>query len=291
MHDGPILVTGAKGFIGRHVVAALERRGLEVTPIQHRWASPAQLRAEVKARIGACIHLGWYAAPADYLRAVPPNARSLADTLDLVRHLASVGCRRVVVAGSSAEYAPQTGPVSEASPIEPSTVYGSAKAMCHALLADEVPGLGVSLAWARVFNVIGPGEPVGRVVPSVVQALLAGRSIDLTAGTQVRDYIDVRDVATAFVELALSSAVGAFNISTGVPRTLRSTLEEVARHTGGEHLLRFGARRTGPGENLYLVGANDRIRGETPWRPQLSIQATAGDVVAWWREVADRPAS
>ncbi|HVF75636.1 MAG TPA: NAD(P)-dependent oxidoreductase [Acidimicrobiales bacterium] len=284
-----VLVTGAAGFVGRHVVAELGRRGIEHRLAAHRWSSPAELQRLVgdAAPVSGCIHLGWYANPADYLVAVEPNALSLADTLALAGLLDDAGCEKLVVAGSSAEYASSPEPVDEDAVVRPTTVYGSAKALCHELLRTRHRPVHTRVAWARIFNVIGPGEPAGRILPTVARALLAGEPVDLTAGTQVRDYIDVRDVATALVDLALADVEGAVNVSTGTPRTLRSALEGLARHAGDASSLRFGARETGAGENMYLVGRNDRLRG-IGWQPSFEFEQTLLDVIAWWRSEGGR---
>lgn len=280
-----VLVTGAGGFVGRHVVADLTRRGIPHRAVDHRWQSPAELARLVAeaSPVARCIHLGWHADPADYLVAVGPNALSLADTLALARLLDEAGCATLVVAGTSAEYAPAPGPVAEDAVVRPTTVYGSAKALCHELLRTRHRPARTRVAWARIFNVIGPGEPPGRILPTVARALLSGAPVDLTTGTQVRDYVDVRDVAAALVAIAMADVEGPVNVSTGTPRTLRSALEGLARHAGDISSLRFGARESGPGENMYLVGRNDRLRTATSWQPSFEFEQTLVDVITWWR--------
>lgn len=274
-----VLVTGAAGFVGRHVVDAAARAGCEVLAVEHRWSSTADLPGPVDA----CIHLGWYADPADYLTAVGPNADSLVATLDLAAWLERIGCRSLVVAGSSAEYAPAERPVGEDDAVVPTTVYGAAKAMCHSLLVDR-HGVAMRIAWARLFNVVGPGEHAGRVLPVVASALLDGKSVDLTEGTQVRDYIDVRDAAEALVALSRAESAGVFNVSRGVGVPLRDMLLEMAEVTGGQELLRFGARPTGAHENLYLVGRCEKLREATGFVASRDTASIAREVVGYWSE-------
>lgn len=286
--DGEILVTGASGFVGRAVVAELAVRGLTARAVEHRWRSIDDVdRVVGRAPLAACVHLGWYAHPADYLVAVEPNAQSLADTLALARYLDARGCPSLVVAGTSAEYARSETPHGEDDRLAPATVYGSAKAMCHALLRTTAAPAVTTVTWARLFNVIGPGEHRDRVVPMVVRSLLAGKPVDLSPGTQVRDYIDVRDVARALVDLAADRPGGAVNVGTGVGRTLRSVLERVAGHAGGAALLRFGARPFADNENMHVVARVDRLRSAVGWEPMYTLERTAVDVVRWWTACAD----
>ena len=274
--------------MGRHVTTAAAERYV-VIPVEHRWQDADELVAVVeRARPWACIHLGWYADPADYLTAVSPNAASLASTLDLARVLDRAGCVRMVVAGSSAEYAPAPHPLSEDDLVAPTTVYGSAKALANELLGSRCRPTVMTVAWARLFNVVGPGEDARRVVPSVARALLEGREILLSEGTQVRDYVDVRDVATALVALAGVPDGGAFNVSTGREVRLREMLEALADVTGDRSLLRFGQRPFASNENRYLVGKNDRMRAVAGWKPARDMDEMARDIMRYWEEGGGR---
>src|SRR6185436_4976208 len=137
-------------------------------------------------QVDQAIHLGWYAHPSDYLTAVGPNLRSLDASLELVELLGRRSCRRLVVAGSSAEYGPSSGPLHEDDPIEPWSVYGAAKASLQLLLASSLCPPGLQVTWARLFNLTGPGEHPDRLVPMVVRSLLAGAPVDLSPGEQQR---------------------------------------------------------------------------------------------------------
>jgi nucleoside-diphosphate-sugar epimerase len=280
-----ILVTGAGGFVGRHVLTALRREGVPTIEVEHRWETLEELDRLVGGRaVTGCIHLGWYAHPKDYLRAVEPNVRSMFQTLELAGWLGVRACSTLVIAGSSAEYAPSDQPVTESDEVSPTTVYGSAKSFCHHLLRTTHRPQDLPVTWARIFNVIGPGEHQGRIIPLAVRALLDGTAIDLSPGSQVRDYIDVRDVADALVRLAATRYEGAVNVSTGIGRTLRSVLEALSDHAGDPGLLRFGTRDFAPGENLYVVGDNTLLQSVTGWGPQHPIEDTAEEIVRWWRE-------
>lgn len=269
------LVTGAGGFIGRWVMADLATRGVPCIPVEHRWQSIAEVEAIIGDReVGRCIHLAWYTRPDDYLTSRAANRRCLDASLDLAELLLETGCRHLLVTGTSAEYASSEGDLDEDSRLGPSTVYGACKASLRLLLRTFWREQGRGLAWARIFNVTGPGEHPQRLFPSVARALAAGLPIELSDGAQVRDFLDVRDVASALVALSQVEATGDYNVSSAQPATIRELLESATAHMGGRELLRFGARPRHPGESSRVVGRNRQLLEATEWRPTYSMEAT-----------------
>jgi nucleoside-diphosphate-sugar epimerase len=279
-----VVVTGATGFIGRHVLSALEARGANVTAVDHRWADPVDLDHQLgPAPIVRCIHLGWYSSPADYLVARRPNLQSLSDSLALVDALAARDCRHLLVVGTSAEYAPIGRPVTETDLVRPWSAYGASKVALSTLLESSWCPDSLSIAWARPFNMAGPGESPARLLPTVVRSLLNGHALGLSQGNQVRDFLDVRDVAAALTALSEATATGPFNISSGRGVTLRDLLTQLGQLVGNVGLLQFGARAYTQHDAAYLVGNNRRLTTSTDWRRQISLGQMLDDLLRYWR--------
>jgi nucleoside-diphosphate-sugar epimerase len=279
-----MLVTGSDGFVGRHVVATLTRAGAEMIEVAHRWRDIRDLDDRLgDGPIARCIHLGWYAAPIDYLIARDANLRSLWDSIALVDLLAARGCRHLVVAGTSAEYGPRERPINEDDPVRPWSVYGATKAAFSTLLESSWRPPGMGVAWARLFNVTGPGESPERLIPTVAMSLLRGHAVDLSSGHQVRDFLDVRDVAAALVALSASGADGPFNVSSGDGIALRTLLTQIGTVLGRVDLLRFGAKGYPDHDASYLVGDNARLRKATGWRRRISTDEMLDTVAGYWR--------
>ncbi|MEA2827462.1 MAG: hypothetical protein QOG43_1901 [Actinomycetota bacterium] len=296
-----VLVTGATGFIGSHVVRELLRRDHTVDVLVRPAARFDRLRDEigriavwpvdlldgpqvdsVVASIGAdaAIHLAWYAEPGSYLRDVPRNLASLEAGIRLLRSLAAGSSRRLVLAGTCLESLFHDGD-------EP--VYGAAKRALHDVAASlACPGLNV--ACAHIFSVFGPGEDPRRAVPAVARALLEGRSVDLGAGARLRDYVFVVDVAAALVTVLESEVVGGIDICSGEPRPLRQVFEQVGRAAAAGHLLRFGARPVVADEDYDAVGDPTALRA-LGWRPGDSFAGRIDETVAWWRARLRQPAA
>lgn len=276
-----ILVTGSQGFIGRHVVAHLRTTGADVREVPHR--PPAGDLTAVAEGATDGIHLGWYAGPGDYLVNVDRNLESFDASVELVRALADAGCSHLVVVGSSAEYGPAPAAVAEDALIAPWSVYGALKASLHLVLRSSLLLPSMTLSWARPFNVVGPGEHEARLIPSVAAALMAGRPFELSAGEQLRDFIDVDDAAAAVAQLCLARASGTFNVSTGVATELRRFLLGLASRLGDSATLVFGRRPYGPNDPMVAVGRNERLLSATPWRRSHSIEDTLDRIAEVWR--------
>lgn len=267
-----VLVTGSTGFIGRHVIAVLQRDGSVAVPAPRFPFRAENLIRAMGPGVDCCIHLAWYADPADYQTNATANLRSFEASMELVDALAAVGCPRIVVSGTCAEYAPSARPISESQPLEPLTVYAAEKAALHSMLLTDIVASRLQVAWARLFNVTGPGEHRERLVPAVVRELGAGRRVPLTAGDQIRDFLDVADVAEALCILAHSSETGAWNVCSGEGIAVASLLKLLAERLGRSDLLGFGERQLPPDETPILVGDSQRLV-KTGWQRRIGLEA------------------
>jgi nucleoside-diphosphate-sugar epimerase len=294
-----VLVTGAGGFVGRHVTSALVRGGAEVHAVGSRakepgndgctWHAadlldPRQVRELVKTvRADTLMHLAWCAKPPDYWTDVD-NLRWLAASLELVRLFAEHGGARAVGVGSCAEYDWDYGYCTEAvTPLKPGTLYGTTKAACGSTLTAYGAARGVSVAWARLFFLVGPHDAGSRLVPSLVTALRAGKPARCTSGNHIRDFLHVTDAAAALVALLTSEVTGAVNIGSGVPVRVGDLARGVAARVGRPDLLSV---EDGASTHQLVTANVARLRNEVGWQPALDIDSALDDTVAWWSAAA-----
>ncbi|MFB3923207.1 MAG: NAD-dependent epimerase/dehydratase family protein [Terriglobia bacterium] len=299
-----VLVTGAAGFIGSHVTRHVVQEGHEVTAVILPGESTGRLtdliaRLSVvpldlrdsgavrefldKLRPELALHLAWYAVPSKYWTA-PENLDCVTMTINLARALSEVSCRRLVAAGTCAEYDWDYGFLSEdTTPLRPRTLYGVCKNATRAILESFCPPAGLSFAWTRFFHLYGPGEPQERLVPSVIRALLRGETARCSSGRQIRDFMHVRDVASAVWAVAVSQLSGAVNVGSGVPSSLRSIVEIIAGILGGKRAVEWGAIAEDPQEPPLLVADVRKLFRETGWRPALTLEDGLRETVTWWR--------
>lgn len=291
-----VLVTGARGFVGRNVVATLLRGGFDVVGTDVAPGAPEgpasgfepcdlldeRSRRDLVARLRPThlVHLAWTAEPGVYWRS-PANLQWAAASLDLVRTFRDGGGVRAVGVGSCAEYGWGPQRFSENStPCAPATLYGAAKDATRRLLEMFGREHDLSFAWARLFFLYGPGEKPGRLVSDAIAALRSGTPFPTSAGTQRRDFLHVDDVAAALCALLASDVTGAVNVASGTAVPVREILEHVAASTGRADLLRFGERPLSATEPAIIEGDATRLTREVGFRPTFDIAAGLRDTVA-----------
>ena len=299
-----VLVTGARGFIGRPVVAQLLARGYEVHAVSSQdpagdstpvvWHQADLLDPEAAARVAAAVraphllHLAWTTVPGQFWSATE-NTDWISATLRLLREFAQAGGRRAVVAGSCAEYEWGGDVLSEDStPLSPATLYGTCKHATRIASERLVDQLGLEFAWGRIFFLYGPGEHPERLVAAVARGLLAGDRVPTTAGVQVRDFMHVDDVAGAFVELLGGGVTGAVNIASGQPVSVRDVVTEIGVATGRLDHVDFGALPLRENDPSRIVADVSRLRDEVGFLPRIELSDGIAQTVDWWRASRDR---
>jgi len=272
-----ILLTGAAGFVGRQVLRVLGERGCRVRPVVRAgkqemlardaaietivaspdiFAESAAWWARTCSGANTVIHAAWYAEPGQYLQS-PKNQECLSGTLRLAEGAVRAKVRRFVGIGTCFEYDLNAGRLSVETPLRPSTPYAQAKVDAFNALSAALPRQGVAFAWCRLFYLYGEGEDSRRLVSYVRGRLRAGEPAELSSGSQVRDFLDVREAARMFVDVALGSQEGPVNICSGKAVTVRELAERIADEFGRRDLLRFGARPDNPVDPPCVVGVRD----------------------------------
>jgi len=300
-----VLVTGGTGFVGRHSLALLVEQGYEVHAVAR--TPPAEVQhgvvwhrgdlldgAETVALLETVrpthlLHFAWFAVPGRYWTDAE-NVRWVTATLHLFDRFAAAGGRRAVLAGSCAEYDLNHGYCSEdRTPTTPDTLYGECKNAVRAVTARAADVLGLTTAWGRIFFVYGPDEHPARLVAYVTNSLLVATPALCSDGAQIRDFLHVADVASAFVALLATDVCGAVNIGSGNPVSIRSVCLRIGELVGRPELIRFGAVEGRQGEPPLVVADVRRLSGEVRWVPTMALDDGLEHTVAWWRRASGPP--
>lgn len=269
-----ILLTGSTGFVGRAVTRQLRQGGHElchvirkgsagricapdsrdrIVEVEDLFAQPADWWAETARGYDLVLHMAWYAEPGKYQTSLK-NLHCVAGTMALAEGARQAGVPRFVGLGTCLEYDLSSGQAFQDTPLAPESPYAAAKSACATALQAALPQAGVSFLWARLFYLHGAEEDPRRLVASLHAHLAEGRPLELSSGTQIRDFMDVDAAAALLVQDALSARSGISNICSGTGISVRALAESIADQYGRRDLLIFGARPGNPDDPPCVIG-------------------------------------
>ncbi|MEL6298357.1 MAG: NAD(P)-dependent oxidoreductase [Pseudomonadota bacterium] len=267
-----VFITGATGFVGRHVCRRLVADGHKVTAILRRgsaerlpvgvtsivevddlFTKTPEWWAGIFTKSAHIIHLAWTATPGQYIDD-PANLRCLAGTIALAEGAIASGAAKFTGIGTCFEYGMRDTPLDIASPLDPQSPYAGAKAATYLALSSTLPSTSTALAWCRLFHLYGEGEHPNRLVAQLHDRLSRGLPVDLSHGHQIRDFLEVGEGARRVVAAALGDVTGPVNICSGKGISVRALARRIAEKYGRPDLLNIGARPDNPFDPAIVVG-------------------------------------
>lgn len=296
-----VAVTGSSGFVGRHLLKALDAAGVPAAsfhrsrpepapPSDRAWEvvdplDPSSVTAALRrSRATALIHLAGMRAPAGAPHGASATAEAnFAAAAVCLEAAMEAGLRRVVLLGSAEEYGPQAGPLREDAPLDPRTPYGISKAAATSMALALHRGRACPVVVLRAFSVYGPHQPAHMFVAEAIACAVGRQPFRMTAGEQKRDLVYVEDVVTAL--LAALDAPGVeghvLNVGSGTAHRLRDVAALIWRLSGTDAPLLVGERPAVP-EELYDTWADvTRAADLLGWRPRVPLERGLADTIGW----------
>ncbi|MCH6268414.1 NAD-dependent epimerase/dehydratase family protein [Neobacillus citreus] len=295
-----ILVTGANGWIGSHVIKKLIEKDFEVHAVSRKFVNTPMKkckwhRADLlilketrnlieNIKPTHLLHFAWEATPGEYWRSLN-NYLWVQASIELLYNFAKYGGKRAVFAGTCAEYDWSYGYLSEnITPCSNKPPYASAKNALQSLVRSFSESVGLSSAWGRIFFLYGPKEHRSRLVPTVINSLINNKQALCTHGEQYRDFLHVEDASEAFVSLLESDAQGPVNIASGHSIQVKEMISRIADKLGKSELVKLGAIPFPDTEPLF-IGANTKLlKDEIKWSPKIDLDRGLERTIAWWRK-------
>ncbi|UCB56944.1 MAG: SDR family NAD(P)-dependent oxidoreductase [Candidatus Omnitrophota bacterium] len=301
-----VLVTGATGFIGSHLVKKLVSTGSNVHIFARRnskfWRiddiaskihvhtidlnESSKLHREVlDIRPDIVYHLAAYGV--NYNEREPQLLfnTNVSATVSLLEALSECNVSKLLIAGSCFEYGNISGSIDEGMPLDPVNLYGvskAAEAMVTKIIAKKY---GIPYIVCRPFGVYGPYESPNRIIPYVLLSIMDGKPLKLTGGKQLRDYTYVEDIAEAFIKASASKAENQIiNICSGIPIELKKLVNKAIEVAGVEPDIEWGALSYRPDETLSLVGDNLSAKTILKWEPKTPLREGLNKTYEWFKD-------
>ena len=274
-----ILLTGATGFLGKKILDDLNSRDVnihvtcrknesffsdyqnvtKVIKTRNFFTESAKWYANICKDVNIIVHAAWYAEPGKYLES-NINIECLSGTVNFARAAAEQKVDKFVGVGTCFEYDLTSGlPLKADSKLDPLFLYSITKNSTFQILKKLFQNKKIDFLWTRVFYLYGDGEDRRKLVAVLRSKLSEGKSVELTSGTQIRDFMDVKLAGSLIADAAISKNVGPFNVCSGIGISIRELAENIADEYGRRDLLLFGAREDNLADTPYVVGVKSEI--------------------------------
>ena len=303
LQDARAFVTGASGFIGQHLLAALAAGGAAISALQHTHAAGTykvdshvgDLRdaAFVKRAVQASapdfiFHLAAFkqrsARIEDFSSALETNVLGSLNLLAAAAALPRL--KAIVVMGTAEEYGHNTAPFFETMREQPVSAYSQSKqSLTH--LCEVLHHLhGLPVVVLRPTIAYGPGQSTDMFLPALIRSLLTDIPFPMTAGEQTRDFVYVSDVVDAMLLAATRANVAGeiLNVGSGRPVTIAAIAHKVAAITGKPELLQFGKLPYRPGEVMAYSVDPAKTRALLGWSPRIDLEQGLASTIDHFRQ-------
>ncbi len=299
-----VLITGANGFIGANLTRQLLSYQADIHIVLRQGGAAWRLddcvdrltvhvadvsnfdqilRTVTACRPQTIFHLATERGIADEqrMRYVQTTVIGAVNLVEVLRRQSNC---RLIVAGSSLEYGPCDGPISESNTLTPHTLHGAVKAAASVLFSQAAQEDNLQISQLRLFHVYGPWESGHRFLPTIIRSGLNDQSIGLTAGQSRRDWVYVLDVVDAFLLAAQPEVpIGTFNIGSGLEHSNDEVLG-VVESLMGRKIPRSSklltARLTDQAHRFANISAAKAALG---WSPQYDLATGIKCTLDWVR--------
>jgi GDP-4-dehydro-6-deoxy-D-mannose reductase len=290
-----VLVTGAGGFAGSHLVEQLAssqhvvawtRQTVDLLDRDRVRAAIRDLRPTQVYHCAGVPHVAesWR----DTAQPLEGNVMATEHLLSALR-LAGVRCR-VLIPGSATVYAPSSESISETDAIGPASPYAISKLAQEQLALRAIQEDGLDVVVTRSFNHTGPRQTPAFVAPSMARQIALIERGQMEPVIKVgnldarRDLTDVRDVVRAYVTLMQSGMTGViYNVASGVARSIQSILDALVSRSTVTVRIEVDPARMRPNDVPIVVGNCSRLKAATGWEPAISFDQMMDDLLSYWR--------
>lgn len=307
LNNQRVLITGANGFIGSHVVQRMVQEKALVSVIV-RESSDLWRIEELKKDIDIHLvdlrdslsidqymkqikpdfifHVGAYGVDSrqkDYYTAASTN---IMGTMNLLNSLKDIGCKKFINVGTCMEYGDKQEIIQENSYLEPDSIYGSTKASATIIAHQIAAENNINIVTLRPFGIFGEKEGSHKFFPYIILSILEDKEVNLTPCEQYRDYCYIENIMDGFVLAAENEAVKneIFNIGSGEIFKLKHFVDIIYKEVGQKKEPNYGALAYRKNEVWRQQPDTTKIKSLLNWEPKVSLDEGIKRTINWYQE-------
>ena len=308
------LVTGAAGFIGKHLVPALQKLGDEVycvdlqgdfLDIGYDNANIIEADIRSKSRIKDVLatvkptriyHLAALIKSSNYDDLFSTNVLGTNNLLESIIEIGLMNTR-VLVAGSAAEYGYVDSadlPITEENQLKPVSLYGLSKVVQGLLAQMYFLNHHIPIIRTRSFNISGPGEPDSLVTSAIarqiaeIEKILADPQVTIGKITSERDFVDVRDISRGLISVMENGTPGlVYNLCSGVSTSIKYLVNYLVGLSKKNISVNIDTSRSSTYDIEKVYGDPSLVFNHTAWKASIPIEETMRDLLFYWREIME----
>ncbi|NER12187.1 SDR family NAD(P)-dependent oxidoreductase [Leptobacterium flavescens] len=311
-----VLVTGAEGFIGSHLVEELVNNGYEVNAFclynsfnSNGWLDhlPDNIKKNVNVFMGniedvhhlrkalkdcdRVIHLAAlisipysYVAPESFLKT------NINGTLNILQLAREEEVENLIITSTSEVYGTARSiPITEEHPLQPQSPYAASKVGADAMALSFYKSYGLNVSIARPFNTFGPRQSTRAIIPTIITQLLNGKKeIFLGNLSPTRDFLYVKDTVRGFVSMIGDNSVKGevFNLSSGREISIWQLADTLIKKINPDAQVMEDEKRVRPdsSEVFRLVGDATKLKEKTGWKPAISFEEGLDKTIEWFSQ-------
>lgn len=284
-----LVISGATSFIGRAIIqagsefdiTAVVRRNSDKTDVLRKMTNVkvVELNMDEYASLGdlvgtadCYIHLAWNGTRGLDRMDEAMQQSNYIYSMQAIESMLATGCKRIITAGSQAEYGNVEGLITEETQCIPNTSYGKYKLRMYESTAKLCLEKGVSYKEPRIFSLYGPGDYKNTLIMTLIAKLSQNESCDMTEAIQKWDYLYLDDAASAFIALSTADCPdGVYNLASGDVRMLRDYVEELYAILQSDSKLNFGAVPYPPTGAVSIEPCIQKIQSLIGWKAKVSF--------------------
>jgi nucleoside-diphosphate-sugar epimerase len=302
-----VLITGANGFIGSHVVERLVKEKAEVSVIVRESSDLWRLdefqknidiyktdlrnldllsKTVMQIKPDYIFHCGAYGVDGrqkDFFEAAQAN---IFGTMNLIHSLKNIGCKKFINVGTCMEYGNKQKIIQEDALLEPDSIYGSTKASATIIAHQMAVNYDIDLVTLRPFGVFGEKEGSHKFFPYIILSMLEDKQVNLTPCEQYRDYCYIENVVDGFVLASQNNATknGIYNIASGDIHKLKYFVDMINNEMPSSKLPNYGALPYRENEVWRQQPDISKIRNHIKWEPKISLQEGIAKTITWYKQ-------